>query len=185
MSYKELIEKIKPELEKVVDFLEGELSKIRGGSASISLVEDLTVDCFGQKMPLKSLASVTLQGSRQIVIQPWDKSYLESIEKSIHQSDTGLSPVVEKDLVRVNFPSLTEEFRKDLLKLISDKKEEARKTVRKWRDESWKEIQDKFREGEIGEDEKFKAKDELQDLVNEYNERIDKISERKINEIKE
>jgi ribosome recycling factor len=136
-------------------------------------------------MPLKSLASVTLQGSRQIVIQPWDKSYLESIEKSIHQSDTGLSPVVEKDLVRVNFPSLTEEFRKDLLKLISDKKEEARKTVRKWRDESWKEIQDKFREGEIGEDEKFKAKDELQDLVNEYNERIDKISERKINEIKE
>jgi ribosome recycling factor len=185
MSYKESIEKIKPELEKVVDFFRGELGKIRGGKPSISLIEDLMIDCFGQKMPLKSLASVTLQGSRQVIIQPWDKSYLEPIEKTVHKSDTGLSPVVEKDLIRVNFPSLTEEFRKDLLKLISDKKEEARKTIRKWRDEAWKEIQEKFKDGEIGEDEKFKAKDELQEVIDEQNQKVEEISERKINEIKE
>lgn len=185
MPYKESINKIKPELEKVLEFLRGELAKIRGGKASISLVEDVMVDCFGQKMPLKSLASVTLQGSRQIIIQPWDKSYLESIEKAIHRSNSGLSPITDKDSVRINFPSLTEEFREDLLKIISDKKEEARKTIRKWRDEAWKEIQDKFKEGEIGEDDKFRAKDDLQKLVDEYNDKIEEITEKKNREIKE
>jgi ribosome recycling factor len=143
------------------------------------------VDCFGQKMSLKSLASITLQGSRQIIIQPWDKSYLEPIEKAIYKSGSGLSPITDKDSVRINFPSLTEEFRKDLLRIISDKKEEARKTIRKWRDEAWKQIQDKFKEGEIGEDDKFRAKDDLQELVDEYNKKIEEVAERKNQEIRE
>ncbi len=185
MPYKESINKIKPDLDKVIEFLVGELNKVRGGKPSISLVEDIMVDCFGQKMSLKSLASITLQGSRQIIIQPWDKSYLEPIEKAIYKSGSGLSPITDKDSVRINFPSLTEEFRKDLLRIISDKKEEARKTIRKWRDEAWKQIQDKFKEGEIGEDDKFRAKDDLQELVDEYNKKIEEVAERKNQEIRE
>lgn len=183
MEYKETIDKIKPELDKVITFLERELAKIRSGRASISLVEDIMVDCFGQKTPLKQLGAITLQGPRQILIQPWDKSYLESIEKAIFQSKIGISPVIDKEVIRINLPPLSEEFRKDLLRVLSEKQEEARKTVRRWREEAWGEIQEGFKEGEVREDDKFRAKDELQDLVDKYNEKIEELGERKKKEV--
>ena len=181
--YKEIIEKIKPEMEKSVQFMERELSKIRTGRASPSLVEDITIDCFGQKFPLKQLAAISLAESRQIIIQPWDRSYIESIEKALSQSSMGFSPIVDKNIIRVNIPSLNEEYRKNLLHILSEKQEEAKKTIRRWREEAWREIQDKAREGEIREDDKFRAKDELQDLVEEKNKNIENIAERKKKEI--
>ena len=99
--YKEIIQKIKPELEKVVSFLEKELAKIRTGRASPSLVEDIIVDCFGKKFPLKQLAAVSSPEPRQLVIQPWDKSYIESIEKALSDSTLGTAPIVDKDLIRI------------------------------------------------------------------------------------
>ncbi|PIR02663.1 MAG: ribosome recycling factor [Candidatus Nealsonbacteria bacterium CG_4_9_14_0_2_um_filter_37_38] len=185
MEYKEIIDRIKPELDKVINFLEREVAKIRSGRASASLVEDVPVECFGQKLPLKQWGVITLSGPRQILIQPWDKSYLESIEKAIRQFGGGLSPVVDKDVIRVNLPPLTEEFRKELLRVLSEKQEEARKTVRKWREEAWDEIQEKFKEGEIREDDKFRAKDELQDLVDDRSQKIAQIGEKKKKEIME
>lgn len=183
MEYKEIIEKIKPELEKVINFLKKELDKIRTGRASVSLVEDLMVDCFGQNLPLKQLGSITLSGPREILIQPWDSSYLESIEKAILKSSLRLSPIMEKNVIRISFPALTGEFREDLLRILSEKQEEARKTIRRWREEAWKEVQEKTREGEIREDDKFRAKDELQDLIDEYNKKIEELGERKKREI--
>lgn len=185
MDYKEIIKKIRPELEKVVQFLEGELAKIRTNRAAPSLVEDIQVECFGQKFPLKQLGAISSSGPRQISIQPWDKSYVESIEKALEKSAIGASPVVDKDIIRLNFPPLTEEFRKDLARLLSEKKEQAGKTIRRWREEAWKEIQDKTREGEIREDDKFRAKDELQELVDEYNEKSEALVEKKKKEIAE
>jgi ribosome recycling factor len=181
--YKEIIDKIKPELEKTISFLEKEFIKFRTGKASPSLVEDIVVQAFGQKFPLKQLAAISLSGPRQITIQPWDKSYIEPIEKSILQSSLGISPIVEKDVIRISLPVLSEEYRKDLLRLLSEKQEDARKTIRRWREQAWDEIQKKEKSGAIREDDKFRAKDELQDLVDEYNKKVEKITETKKNEI--
>ncbi len=183
MLYKEIIDKIKPELEKVFGFFEGELAKFQTGRASASLVEDIIVDCFGQNFPLKQLGTILSSNPRQLVIQPWDKSYLEPIEKAIFRSSAGISPVVDKDVVRINFPTLTEEFRKNLIRVLSEKQEETRKTVRHWREQAWKELQLKEREKEISEDDKFKGKDELQKLIDEYNKKIEEVADRKRKEI--
>lgn len=185
MEYKEIIEKIRPELEKVIRFLEGELAKIRTGRASPALVEDIKVDCFGQKLPLKQLAAISCPEPKQILIQPWDKSYIEGIEKALSQSSIGASPIVDKEVIRINLPALTEEFRKNLLRVIAEKQEEVRKTIRRWREEAWKEIQEGFKEGKIREDDKFRAKDELQELIDEYNKKIEDLGEKKKREIME
>jgi len=181
--YKEIIDKIKLELDKVIDFLERELAKIRTSGASISLIEDVTVDCFGQKMPLKQLAAISLPEPRQILIQPWDSSYIESIQKAIERANLGISPVVDKDLIRLTLPPLSEEYRQNLIRILSEKKENARKTIRHWREEIWKEIQEKARAGEISEDDKYKGKDKLQELIDEYNEKIEEKIEKKRREI--
>lgn len=181
--HKEIIDKIKPELAKTISFLERELGKIRTGRASPSLVEDVVVECFGQRFPLKQLAAISSPEPKQILIQPWDHSYLEGIVKALEQTGVGASPIVDKEAVRINLPPLNEEYRKNLIHLISEKQEEARKTVRRWREEAWDEIQEKFKEGKIREDDKFKAKDELQDLIDENNEKIEEIGEKKKKEI--
>jgi len=185
MEYKEVISKIKPELDKVASFLEKEVSKIRTGRANPSLVEDVVVDCFDQKFPLKQLAAISVPEPKQILIQPWDKSYIEGIVRALENTGVGANPVVDREAIRINLPSLNEEYRNNLIHLISEKQEEARKVIRHWREEAWSEIQLRTREGEIREDDKFRAKDELQKLVDEYNEKIESIGEKKKKEIAE
>ena len=182
-TYKEIIDKIKPELDKVISFLERELVKIHTGRASPALVEDIVVECFGQKFPLKQLAAISIPGPKQILIQPWDKSYLEPIVSALSKAGIGAQPIVDKDSIRISLPPLSEEYRKNLLKIMSEKKEQAHQTIRRWREEAWDEIQEGFKEGKIREDDKFRAKDELQDLVDEYNEKIEEIGERKKREL--
>ncbi len=186
MSYQEILNKIKPEMDKTVSFLEKELAKFRTSRATPALVEDVVVDCFGQKFPLKQLAAISIPEPRQILIQPWDRSYLEGIAKAL--SNTGGvagSPIVDRETIRISLPSLTEEYRNTLDRLVSEKQEETRKTLRKWREEAWTEIQNKFREGEIREDDKFRGKDELQKIIDEYNEKVDAIGDKKKKEISE
>ena len=183
--YKQSIEKIKPELEKVVEFFQSEMKKIRSGKASPTLVEDVKIDCFGSKMALKQLAAISCPEPRQIVVQPWSKEYLEPIEKALSKEDLGTSPIIDGELIRISLPSLTSEFREKLLVQIGRITEETHQTIRKWRDEAWKEIQERTRAGEISEDDKFKGKDELQKEIDEYIKKIDDIGERKEREIKE
>jgi ribosome recycling factor len=185
MSYKEIIEKVKPKMEKAISFFESELGKIRTSRASPALVEDIEVECFGQKFPLKKLALISIPEPRKILIQPWDQSYIDPILKALEISDLGVSPILDGNLIRINLPPLSEEFRKNLLKIVSEKKEKAKKTIRNLRRESWDEIQDAFSRGKIREDDKFRAKDELQDLVDEYNEKIENLVEKKEKEILE
>jgi len=184
-DYKEIIEKIKPELDKVLSFFEKELAKFRSSRASPSLIEDVSVECFGQRFPLRQLAAISIPEPRQLLIQPWDKSYIEGIVRALERTGIGANPIVEKEIIRINLPALTEEYRKELLRIISQKQEEAKKIIRKWRDEAWAEIQKNFREGKIREDDKFRGKDELQELVDEYNEKIEEMGERKKKEISE
>ena len=185
MDYKDIIKKVKPEMEKSLQFLERELQKIRTSRVSPSLIEDIEVECFGQKFPLKQLAAISVGESRELIIQPWDKSYIESIEKALSKSGPSGSAVVDKDIIRLSFPALSEDYRKDLIKKVCDLGEAVRQTVRKWREKAWDEIQDKTREGEIREDDKFRAKKELQDLIDEYNDKIEKLVEAKKEEILE
>jgi ribosome recycling factor len=184
-DYKEIIGKIEPELERVIKFLEKETAGIRTGRANPSLVENIVVECFGQKFPLKQLAAISSPNPKEIVVQPWDKSYIEPIEKAVSQSALGASPVVDKEVIRIVLPSLSDEYRKDLIRLLSEKQEEARRTIRRWREEAWSEVQEKCRKGEIREDDKFRAKDELQDLIDKYNNKVKEIGERKRKEIED
>jgi len=183
--HQEIINKIKPELDRVINFLEGELSKIRTSRATPSLVEDVVVNCFGQKFPLKQLAAISTPETKQILIQPWDKSYIEGIVQALEKTSIGVNPIVDKDAIRLTLPPLTEDYRKDLLRLLAEKQEQARQTIRRWREQAWGEVQIGFKQGKIREDDKFRAKDELQDLVNDYNKKIDDLGEKKKREITE
>ena len=185
MTYKEIVDKIRPEFDKALAFFEKEVSQFRTGRASPSLVENVIVECFGQTFPLKQLASISISEARQILLQPWDKSYVEGIISALQKTGIGANPVADKESIRINLPPLTEDYRKDLLRLISEKQEDTRKVIRKWREQAWSEAQAEARAGKLREDDKFKTKDELQKLIDEYNEKIDQIGERKKKEISE
>ena len=181
--HKEIIEKVKPELEKVIDFLKREIDKIQVGRPSISLVEDLKVEYLDQTFLLKQLGSMTLTQERQIVIQPWDKSYLSAIEEAVSKSNLSFSVSIKEDKIFLSLPPVTSEYRQDLLKVLSEKAENTRRTIRHWREDAWNKIQELFLEKKISEDDKYKAKDELQKMVDEYNKKVKELTEKKKKEI--
>ena len=184
MEYKKYIKKAKPEMEKSLDYLKKELDKIRADRATPSLVEDIVVDAFDQRMPLKQLAAISCPEERQIVIEPWNKDYIKSIVNAINKANSELNPMPQGELIRVNLPPMTKEYRQRLVKKLSDIRESARVSVKRAREEAWKEIQKAEKEGEITEDDKFRGKDDLQDLVDEYNGKIDELIEKKKEKIK-
>jgi len=183
MTYKEFIDGVKPEFEKAIKFLEGEMAKLRTSRASPALVEDVQVNYMGEKYPLKQLAAISCPQPNQIVIQPWDPSYIESIEKAITSSGLGMSAAVDKTVIRLSLPLLTEEYRNNLIKILNEKAEQARQTMRKWRDEAWGKIQTAQREKKLTEDDKFKGKEGLQKLIDEYQKKINDLIERKKSEV--
>ncbi len=181
--HKTIINKIKPHLGKTIDYLKGELSALQIGRANPSLIENLEVECYGQKFPVKQLGSIHAPEPRVIIIRPWDKSVIENIERAISQSRLGVSPVVEEESIRINIPPLSEERRKELVKIIQEKTEECRISVRRQREEVWKEIQDLEQEKKITEDDKYRAKEELQEIVDEHNNKIEEMTKKKEEEI--
>lgn len=185
MTRQDSINKIKPELDKVVEFFKKDITKIRTGSASPAIVEDVMVDVFGQMMPIKQLAAISCPERKQIVIQPWDKSYLEPLEKALQKAQLGASPVVDKDIVRVMLPPLTQDYRQTLVKLLSEKVEQTKQTIRRWREQAWSEIQEGVKQGVLREDDKFKGKDELQKLIDEYQKKVEDLAALKKKEVEE
>jgi len=183
MPYKEIIDKIRPEFDKAFKFLEQEMAKVRTSRASPALIEDIEVNCFGSKFALKQLGAISSPQLNQLVIQPWDISYIEPIEKAIAQSGLGMSSAVDKNVIRLNLPLLTEEYRQQLQKTLNEKAEQTKQTIRHWREHCWNEIQDAFKEKQISEDDKFRGKDELQKAVDEYSEKIKNLTEKKKKEI--
>lgn len=169
----------KPNFEGVVTFYKNDISTIRTGRATPALVEDVLVEYYGQKMRIKELATITAPEPRSLLIQPWDKGALEPISGAIRKSEVGLSPVVDGATIRLNIPSLTEERRKDFIKLLKQKTEETRVKIRKVREEIWDKIQEMEEEGDIREDDKFKGKEDLQKMVDEYNSKIEELEKKK------
>ena len=183
MTYKEFIDKVRPEFEKAFKFLEGETAKIRTSRATPALVEDIEVNYLSDKFALKQLAAISCPEPHKIVIQPWDGSYIESIEKAILQSGLGMSSVVDKNVIRLSLPLLTEDYRHSLVKMLQSKAEESRQTMRRFRDDAWSKIQHAQKEKKISEDDKFRGKDDLQELIDDYSDRIKKLIEKKEKEL--
>ncbi len=177
--YQELIEKSKINFEKTVAHFKENLGKVRTGRASTAMVDDLMVDYYGSRSPLKQVASVSVPEPRMIVISPWDKSTLLLIEKAIKESDLGLNPMNDGQIIRINIPALTEERRKEFVKVLNLEAEGSRVAVRKLREDVWDEIQALT----IGEDDKFQGKEKLQKVVEEYNATIEEIRKKKEAEI--
>ena len=180
--YKELIEDLKPELDKTLEFLKGEFMKIKTSRATPAMVEDVEVQAYDQKLSIKQLGTINIPQPRLITISLWDNSVLPEVEKAI-RVQSSLSPVVDGEIIRINIPALSEEQRKEYVKIINDKTEEARISIRLHREKAWKEIQELERKGEIPEDDKFKAKDELQKIIDDYNKQIEDLRKSKESDI--
>ncbi|MCX6765597.1 MAG: ribosome recycling factor [Candidatus Moranbacteria bacterium] len=181
--YESLIENKKEELDKAIERFKEEMGKLRTGRANPALVENVLVDYYGTKTPLNQLATISVPEPRLIVISPWDKNALTGIESAIKGSDLGLNPANDGQVVRVSIPALTEERRKELVKVLNQKAEEARIAVRTGREDVWKIIQDMEKKGKISEDDKFRSKDKLQKVVDEYNKQIEELRDKKEREI--
>lgn len=173
----------KEDLEKSIEHFKNESSKIRTGRANPSLVEDLLVDYYGAKTPLKQIASINTPEPRTIAIQPWDRGALAAIEGAIRSSDLNMNPMNDGIMVRINIPMLTEDRRKEMVKVLNQKGEEARIAVRSIREDILKEIKDAEKAGDISEDDEFAAKEKVQILVDEYNKKIEEIRAKKEVEI--
>lgn len=173
----------KLEIGKVLDWLKNELAGIRTGRANPALVENIQVDYYGSKAPLKQVASISVVGPREILIQPWSRDSIVDIEKAIAGSDINISPVNMGEAIKINIPPLTEETRRNFIKVLGGKIEEARIKIRRARDDARKTIQETERNKEVSEDEKFKQLEELDKIVDEYNKKMDKMREDKEKEI--
>lgn len=180
---KELMDGRKDDFAAAVLHFEDEAAKLRTGRANPGLVEGLLVDYYGTKTPLKQMATITVPEARQILIQPWNRGALVYVETAIRESDLGLNPANDGVVVRITLPALTEDRRKELVKALNQRAEDARISIRTIREEIWKDIQDLEKDGAIGEDDKFRGKDELQKIVDEYNGKIEALREKKEKEI--
>lgn len=181
--YQSILNGSKSEFEQAVERYQGELKNIRTGRATPALVEDLKVDYFGTKTPLKQIASINVTDARTLTISPWSKDSLVDIEKAINESDLGVNPNNDGNVIRISLPSLTEERRRELVKVLNKKTEEARIRIRQIREDVWKEIQKSEENGDISEDDKFRSKDKLQDLVDGYNKKLEELEAKKEQEI--
>ena len=170
-------------LSQTIDHLKLDLSMIRTGRAHAMMVEDLPVEAYGQKMTLKELASISTPDPHLILLDPWDKSVIPDIEEAIRGSDLKLSPVVDEEVIRIPVPQLSEERRLEFVKLVKGRVEEARQKVRSSRQEAIEEVRRREEGKEIGEDEKFRLKKEVQKQVDKANEEIKEIGEGKEEEI--
>lgn len=181
--YNEIINEKRQEFEKSIEYFKEELNQLRTGRASAALVDNLIIDYYGAKSPLKQIAGITIPEARTVMISPWDKGALVNIESAIRESQLNLNPNNDGQVIRINIPALTEDRRKELVKVLNQKSEDARISIRKHREEVWEEIQEAEKAGTIGEDDKFAGKDKLQAVVDEYNRKIEEIREGKEKEI--
>jgi len=181
----EVIFEMSARMEKSVESFKNELSKVRTGRASLSILDDISVDAYGSAMPLNQVGSLTIPESRMIVIQPWDPQMLPAIEKAILKSGIGLNPVNDGKLIRLNIPQLTEERRKELVKMVKKVAEEFRVAIRNARRDAIETLKKQKKDKEISEDELFKFQDEAQKETDSYVKQIDDVTASKETEVME
>jgi len=166
-------------MKKTVDTLKSDLAKIRTGRAHTGLLDHITVDYYGTPTPLSQVANVTLIDARNIGVTPWEKKMTGTVEKAIRDSDLGLNPATSGDTVRVPMPPLTEERRKELIKVVRHEGESARVAVRNVRRDAIHQLKDLLKQKKVAEDEERRAQDDVQKLTDRFIAEVDKVLQQK------
>lgn len=179
------LKELESSLKNTADFLKSELQNVRGNRPSLEILENIKVNCYDQIMSIKQLGSLNLRPPRDIEIQPWDKSTAQAIMKGIEDAKVGLSVSSDGAIIRASLPLLTDERRREFVKLAGKVAETARIRLRNQRDEYIKKFKTAEENGEITEDELFQTKEKTQKIIEEANRKIDEMLESKIKEIEE
>ena len=174
---------LKQKIKDTEEWLLKEYKSVRTGRATPALLDGVQVDSYGSMIPINQVANISIEDARTLRITPWDVSQVKEIEKAITSKNLGVSVSTDEKGVRTSFPELTEENRNMLLKVVKDKLEEARISLRSERDDVWGDIQKKEKEKEISEDDKFTYKDEMQKFIDGGIEKLEMVAVRKEKEI--
>ena len=178
-----IFEYAKEHMEKSLDYFAHELTGIRAGKASPTMLDSVEVDYYGSKVPLKQVGNVNVRDSQTLTVQVWEKGMLQSVEKAIREANLGFNPVNNGDMLIINIPPLTEERRKKLVKKAHEEAEKARVSVRNIRKDAKKHIERLEKEKEISEDMSKQALDDLQKLTDDYIKKVDERLEKKEKDI--
>lgn len=175
--------KFKRSIVEAEEWMKKEFSSIRTNQASPALLDSVKIDSYGLMLPISQAASISIEGPRSIRIAPWDSSQIKAIEKAIGIANLGVSAVIDDKGLRVNFPELTAERRKEIAKIAKDKLEEGKKKIRMHRDDIMKDLQAKEKDGSLGKDDVFRHKNEAQKIVDEGNKKLEELYAKKEKEI--
>jgi ribosome recycling factor len=185
MSREAIKSQAEGKMKKSITALQDEFKTLRGNRASQSLFEKIRVEYYGQKVPLSQVATISIPEARSVIIQPWDRAVLTDIEKAIQKSELSVNPNNDGKVIRINIPPLTEDRRKDMVKLTKNVAEQSRVAVRNARRDANEEVKKAQKSAELSEDEAKKATDEIQKLTDRYIKEIDTLLEAKEKEILE
>lgn len=180
-----ILKETEEKMKKSVEFVRQEFSKIRTGKATTALLDGVKAEYYGSILPLNQMANISVSDVHTLIVQPWDKSALQSIEKAILQSELGLNPINDGNILRIPIPPLTEERRKELVKLCKKFAEEGRIAVRNVRRDSIEHLRKMEKEEHFSEDDRKRAENEVQKLTDKFIKLIDELLEHKEKEIME
>lgn len=179
------VNEARAQMDKAVEAMRREFSSVRTGKATPTLLDTVRVEAYGSKMPMQQVATVSAPEPRMLIVQPWDKGLLAVIEKAIQTSELGLNPANDGNVIRVPIPQLTEERRKDMVRLLHKLAEEGRVAIRHARQEANKDLKKKQGAHEISEDDAHRQMDQVQKLTDEYIAKIDQLLKAKEHEVME
>ena len=177
------MDSIDNEMNRIIENLQERFSEVRAGRANPAILNKVQLEYYGTPTPINQVASVSVPEARLIVIQPWDRSLLSKIEKAINVADIGINPMNDGQVIRLVFPELTEDRRKELSKDIKKMSEEAKVAIRNVRRDMMDEAKKKLKDKEISEDEERAEEDKIQKTTDKFIEKIDEITDKKINEL--
>jgi ribosome recycling factor len=181
----ELLQDATRRMHSSIEHTRGEFNTVRTGRASAALLDRITIDYYGTATPLKQLATINVPEPRMLTVQPFDPSTIKAIEKSIQESDLGLTPSNDGKLIRLPIPQLTEERRKELVKVVRNMAEEHRVAVREIRRDAMRHLKELVDKGEVGADDEHRAENRVQELTDEHTKQIDELLKHKEAEVME
>ncbi len=180
-----LLQEMRSQMEKTIQALEDELRRIRTSRANPALIEDVRVNYYGVPTPLKHIASIAAPDPDQLIVRPFDPTQKEAIRKGILEANLGLNPSVEEEFIRIRLPRLSQERREELVRIVKEKGEETKISLRNIRRNTKEEVEKLEKEGEISEDDLFRTREELDKIIHEFTARVDQLIQEKERQIRE
>jgi ribosome recycling factor len=171
----EVLSELKADMQKVIEKLKGELTRVRTGRANLAMLDSIRVDYYGVPTPLAQMATIAVPDARLLTVRAWERTQVKAIDKAIRESELGLNPQVDGELIRIPIPALTEERRKEMVKQTKRHGEEGKVAIRKHRRDALALLTELADEGEVSEDDAERARKKVEDLITERNKEIDRI----------